>query len=260
MQHQPFGGVDGSASEAFAAVGGMSEFDPVSYIMGAKSAGGGGGVPAVTADDIGKSLMVQEVKHYTPIVPPQTVTIPAYDPEDPQNTVMIEMQAENTNLFVADVILRETIIQDGETLQYNDEPTFIDAGYVWAIIFCKDIATNKVYFVASPGAEPLELTVSLDKETTSTAEWGKQYAVMISKGTQDADTGVYTFDKTYNEVLSALRIMPVIFITDYDGDYPNQYFADYAHIQNGKYRIRLLNNVDEFMSDTEDGFLMWNPG
>ena len=78
--------------------------------------GGGGGAPPVTADDIGKSLMVQEVKHYTSIVPAQTITIPAYDPEDPQDFVVIEVQAENTDLFVADVILRVTEIYDGETV------------------------------------------------------------------------------------------------------------------------------------------------
>lgn len=229
----------------------------------ARNGGGGGstggGVPAVTADDIGKSLMVQEVKHYTSIVPAQTITIPAYDPEDPQDYVMIELQAENTDLFVDDVILRVTEIQNGETFQEN-HLTDIEEGYVWELNFCKDIATNKVYYFGTPDDEPLELTVSLDKETTSTAEWGKQFSILPIHVNKVDD--IFYMDRTVNEIHDAMvsgRLPVNLGVPD-----PNE--EDFycspinrLYFSGGKWNVAMLGDNTIFTAANLDDYPSWEP-
>lgn len=226
---------------------------------------GSTGLPAVTPEDIGKALMVQEVKQFITIVPAQNITFPvAPDPENPQ-FVDIEVQAENSNLLVAGGVYRQTIIDGGDTF-VDYVVAEEDDGRLWVGEFInKNLETGRVYASGSETQEePYQLVISLDKETTPAAEWVKEFPVMISKGTRDADTGVYTFDKTYNDVVSALHIMPVIFITDNEevslSTSKFQFFADYAYIQNRKYYVHLINNNDKFMSATADGFLTWDPG
>lgn len=146
----------------------MADFDPVSYMMGAKAGGGGGGgLPAPTAADLGEGLRIKNGNDSTvvTIVPTQTVTNTGED---------VELQNAVASAFAVGAECTAEI--NGNT--FSSVSLFDPENDVIYVSFWDDdeaceyyfhVSDGKVYFGTNSATE--SLVISLTK-TTYNAVWG----------------------------------------------------------------------------------------